>query len=97
MEAETEAMRLQSEYRQKLDEVSAQEKEMQAQLSGRYLRATSPNQGDRLTGCLTQKRPGGRCFESLSETQRLYGWMNSASFPEEQGRQEFIHELTSGR
>ena len=43
-EANAEAARLQGEYRQKLDEVSAQETAMQAQLSGAHLHSTPPNQ-----------------------------------------------------
>ena len=43
-EANAEAARLESEYRQKLDEISAHEKEMQAQLSGDTYAPTSPDQ-----------------------------------------------------
>ena len=93
-EANAEAARLQSEYRQKLDEISAHEKEMQAQLSGDTYALLHQIKGqiDRLCQSEASRRS---LLESLSE---ISGYMADelSDFPEEQERQEFIHELKTG-
>ncbi len=94
VEAEAEATRLQNEYRQKLDEVSAQEREMQAQLSGDTYAQLHQIKGqiDRLCHSEASRRS---LVESLSEISTyMAGELNE--FPEEQERQEFIHELKTG-
>ncbi len=93
-EASTEAARLQSEYRQKLDEISAHEKEMQAQLNvDTYaLLHQIKRQIDRLCHSESSRR---LLLESLSEISTyMAGELNE--FPEEQERQTFIHELKTG-
>ena len=93
-EAEAEAMRLQSEYRQKLDEVSAQEREMQAQLSGNTYALLHQIKGqiDRLSHSEASRRS---LVESLSEIS-TYMTDQLSEFPEEQERQASINELTKG-
>ncbi len=94
MEAETEAMRLQSEYRQKLEEVSAQENEMQAQLSDDTYALLYQIKGqiDRLCHSEASRRS---LLESLSEIS-AYMTDQLNEFPEEQERQASIRELTKG-
>ena len=93
-EAGAEAARLQSEYRQKLDEVSAKESEMQVQLSGdtHALLHQIKGQIDRLCHSEASRRS---LLESLSEIS-AYMADELSDFPEEQERQEFIHELKKG-
>ena len=93
-EASAEAARLESEYRQKLDEVSAHETEMQAQLSGDtyVLLHQIKGQIDRLCHSEASRRS---LLESLSEIS-TYMADELSDFPEEQERQEFIHELKTG-
>ena len=93
-EAQAEAARLQSEYRQKLDEISAKEIEMQAQLSGDTYALLHQIKGqiDRLCHSEASRRS---LLESLSEISTyMAGELNE--FPEEQERQEFIHKLKIG-
>ncbi len=93
-EAQAEATRLQSEYHQKLDEISAHEKEIQAQLSGDTYALLHQIKGqiDRLCHSETSRRS---LLESLSEISTyMAGELND--FPEEQERQAFIHELKKG-
>ena len=93
-EANAEAARLESEYRQKLDEISAHEKEMQAQLSvdTYVLLQQIKGQIDRLCQSEASRRS---LLESLSEISTyMAGELNE--FPEAQERQEFIHELKAG-
>ena len=93
-EAGAEAARLQSEYRQKLDEVSAKESEMQVQLSvdTHALLHQIKGQIDRLCHSEASRRS---LLESLSEIS-TYMADELSNFPEEQERQEFIHELKKG-
>ena len=94
VEAEAEAMRLQNEYRQKLDEISVREKDMQAQLSGdtHALLHQLKGQIDRLCHSEASRRS---LVQSLSEiSAQMADELNE--FPEEQERQEFIHELKTG-
>ena len=93
-EANAEAARLESEYRQKLDEISAHETEMQAQLSGDTYALLHQIKGqiDRLRQSEASRRS---LLESLSEISTyMAGELNE--FPEEQERQTFIHELKTG-
>ena len=93
-EANAEVARLQSEYRQKLDEVSAHETEIQAQLSVDTYALLHQIKGqiDRLCQSEASRRS---LLESLSEISGyMAGELND--FPEEQERQEFIHELKTG-
>ena len=89
-----EAARLENEYRQKLDEISAHETELQAQLSGDTYALLHQIKGqiDRLCQSEASRRS---LLESLSE---ISGYMAGelSDFPEEQERQEFIHELKTG-
>ena len=93
-EAGAEAARLESEYRQKLDETSARETELQAQLSGDTYALLHGVKGqiDRLCQSEASRRS---LLESLSE---ISGYMADelSEFPEEQERQGFIHELKAG-
>ena len=93
-ETNAEVARLQSEYRQKLDEISAHETEMQEQLSvDTYgLFHQIKGQIDRLCQSEASRRS---LLESLSE---ISGYMAGelSDFPEEQERQEFIHKLKAG-
>ena len=93
-ETRAEANRLQSEYRQKLDEVSAHEMEIQAQLSGEThaLLHQIKGQIDRLCHSEPSRRS---LLESLAEI-RAYMASELSEFPEEQERQGFIHELKKG-
>ena len=93
-EANAEAARLQSEYRQKLDEVSAQETAMQAQLSGATYTLLHQIKGqiDRLCHSEASRRS---LLESLSEIS-TYMADELNEFPEEQERQGFIHKLKTG-
>lgn len=94
VEAQAEASRLESEYRQKLDEVSAQEREMQAQFSGDTYALLHGVKGqiDRLCHSEASRRS---LLQSLSEiSTHMAGELGE--FPEEQERQEFIHELKIG-
>ena len=93
-EARAEAARLQSEYRQKLDEVSAHETEMQAQLSVDTYALLHQIKGqiDRLCHSEASRRS---LLESLAEI-RAYMAGELSEFPEEQERQTFIHELRKG-
>ena len=93
-ETQAEAARLETEYRQKLDEVSAHETEMHAQLSGDTYALLHGVKGqiDRLCQSEASRRS---LLESLSEISTyMAGELND--FPEEQERQEFIHELKTG-
>ena len=94
IEAEAEVSRLASEYRQKLDEVSTHETEMQAQLSGDTYALLHQIKGqiDRLCQSEASRRS---LLESLSEIS-TYMAGELSDFPEEQERQEFIHELKTG-
>ena len=93
-EAHAEAVRLESEYRQKLDEISAHETEMQAQLSGDTYALLHQIKGqiDKLCQSEASRRS---LLESLSEIS-TYMASELNDFPEEQERQEFIHELKTG-
>ena len=93
-EAGAEAAHLQSEYRQKLDEISAHETEMQAQLSGDTYTLLHQIKGqiDRLCHSEASRRS---LLESLSEISAyMAGELND--FPEAQEQQAFIHELKKG-
>ena len=93
-ETQAEAARLESEYRQKLDEISAHETETQAQLSvdAYALLQQIKGQIDRLCHSEASRRS---LLESLSEISvYMAGELNE--FPEEQERQGFIHELKEG-
>ena len=94
VEAQAEASRLESEYRKKLEEVSAQEKEMQVQLSDDTYALLHKIKGqiDRLSHSEASRRS---LLESLSELS-AYMAGELSEFPEEQERQEFIHELKTG-
>ena len=93
-EANAEAARLENKYRQKLDEISAQEMELQAQLSGDTYALLHGVKGqiDRLCQSEASRRS---LLKSLSE---ISGYMADelSDFPEAQERQEFIHELKTG-
>ena len=93
-DTQAEAARLESEYRKKLDEISAQETEMQAQLSGDTYALLHQIKGqiDRLCHSEASRRS---LLESLSEIS-TYMADEISDFPEEQERQEFIHELKAG-
>ena len=93
-EAQAEAARLESEYRQKLDEISAQETDMPAQLSVDTYALLHQIKGqiDRLCHSEASRRS---LLESLSEISvYMAGELNE--FPEEQERQASIHELKTG-
>ena len=93
-EAQAEAARLESEYRQKLDEISAQETDMQAQLSVDTYALLHQIKGqiDRLCHSEASRRS---LLESLSEiSTQMAGELSE--FPEEQERQACIHELKKG-
>ena len=93
-EAQAEAARLESEYRQKLDEISAQETDMQAQPSVDTYALLHQIKGqiDRLCHSEASRRS---LLESLSEiSTQMAGELSE--FPEEQERQTFIHELQKG-
>ena len=93
-EAQAEAARIESEYRQKLDEISAQETDMQAQLSVDTYALLHQIKGqiDRLCHSEGSRRS---LLESLSEISvYMAGELNE--FPEEQERQASIHELKTG-
>ena len=93
-ETQAEAARLESEYRQKLDKISAQETETQAQLSVDTYALLQQIKGqiDRLCHSEGSRRS---LLESLSEISvYMAGELNE--FPEEQERQEIIHELKEG-
>ena len=93
-EAGAEAAHLQSEYRQKLDEISAHETEMQAQLSGDTYTLLHQIKGqiDRLCHSEASRRS---LLESLSEISAyMAGELND--FPEAQEQQAFIHKLKKG-
>ena len=94
-ETQAEAARLESEYRQKLDKISAQETETQAQLSVDTYALLQQIKGqiDRLCHSEASRRS---LLESLSEISvYMAGELNE--FPEEQERQASIHELKDGR
>ena len=94
IETQAEAARLESEYRQKLDEISAQETDMQAQLSVDTYALLHQIKGqiDRLCHSEASRRS---LLESLSEiSTQMAGELSE--FPEEQERQGFIHELQKG-
>jgi DNA mismatch repair protein MutS2 len=93
-EAQAEAARLENEYRQKLDEISAQETDMQSQLSVDTYALLHQIKGqiDRLCHSEASRRS---LLESLSEISvYMAGELNE--FPEEQERQASIHELKTG-
>ena len=93
-ETQAEAARLESEYRQKLDKISAQETETQAQLSVDTYALLQQIKGqiDRLCHSEGSRRS---LLESLSEISvYMAGELNE--FPEEQERQGIIHELKEG-
>ena len=93
-EAQAEAARLESEYRQKLDEISAQETDMQSQLSVDTYALLHQIKGqiDRLCHSEASRRS---LLESLSEISTQMA-SELSEFPEEQERQGFIHELQKG-
>ncbi len=94
IEMQAEVAHLESEYRQKLDEVSAKETEMQVQLSVDTYALLHHIKGqiDRLCQSEGSRRS---LLQSLSEiSTQMAGELNE--FPEEQERQEFIHELKRG-
>ena len=93
-ETQAEAARLESEYRQKLDKISAQETETQAQLSVDTYALLQQIKGqiDRLCHSEGSRRS---LLESLSEIS-VYMAAELSEFPEEQERQGFIHELKEG-
>ena len=93
-EAQAEAARLGSEYRQKLDKISAQETEMQAQLSVDTYALLHQIKGqiDRLCHSEASRRS---LLESLSEISTQMA-SELSEFPEEQERQAVIHELKKG-
>ena len=93
-EAKVEVSRLQSEYRQKLDELSAHETEMDAQLSGDAYAILHDIKGqiDRLCNTELSRRSLLKSLDEISAY--MAGELNE--FPEEQERQEFIHELKKG-
>ena len=93
-ETQAEAARLESEYRQKLDEISAHETETQAQLSVDTYALLQQIKGqiDRLCHSEASRRS---LLESLSEIS-TYMAAELSEFPEEQERQGFIHELKEG-
>ena len=93
-ETQAEAARIESEYRQKLDKISAHETETQAQLSVDTYALLQQIKGqiDRLCHSEASRRS---LLESLSEISvYMAGELNE--FPEEQERQGFIHELKEG-
>ena len=93
-EAQAEAARLESEYRQKLDEISAQETDMQSQLSVDTYALLHQIKGqiDRLCHSEASRRS---LLESLSEISvYMAGELNE--FPEDQEQQASIHELKTG-
>ena len=93
-DAQAEAAHLESEYRQKLDEVSARDTELQAQLSVDTYALLHQIKGqiDRLCQSEASRRS---LLESLSEiSTHMAGEL--IDFPEEQERQAFIHELKTG-
>ena len=93
-ETQAEAARIESEYRQKLDEISVQETETQAQLSVDTYALLHQIKGqiDRLCHSEGSRRS---LLESLTEiSTHMAGELNE--FPEEQERQASIHELKTG-
>ena len=93
-ETQAEAARIESEYRQKLDKISAQETEMQAQPSVDTYALLHQIKGqiDRLCHSEASRRS---LLESLSEiSTQMAGELSE--FPEEQERQAVIHELQKG-
>ena len=93
-ETQAEAARIESEYRQKLDEISTHETEMQAQLSVDTYALLHQIKGqiDRLCHSEASRRS---LLESLSEISvYMAGELNE--FPEDQERQASIHELKTG-
>ena len=93
-ETQAEAARIESEYRQKLDKISAQETETQAQLSVDTYALLQQIKGqiDRLCHSEGSRRS---LLESLSEIS-TYMAAELSEFSEEQERQGFIHELKEG-
>ena len=94
IETQAEAARIESEYRQKLDKISAQETDMQAQLSVDTYALLHQIKGqiDRLCHSEGSRRS---LLESLSEISvYMAGELNE--FPEEQERQTSIHKLQKG-
>ena len=94
IETQAEAARIESEYRQKLGKISAQETDMQAQLSVDTYALLHQIKGqiDRLCHSEASRRS---LLESLSEISvYMAGELNE--FPEEQERQASIHELKTG-
>ena len=93
-ETQAEAARIESEYRQKLDKISAHETETQAQLSVDTYALLQQIKGqiDRLCHSEGSRRS---LLESLSEIS-VYMAAELSEFPEEQERQGFIHELKEG-
>ena len=93
-EAQAEAARLENEYRQKLDEISAQETDMQSQLSVDTYALLHQIKGqiDRLCHSEASRQS---LLESLSEISTQMA-SELSEFPEEQERQASIHELKTG-
>ena len=93
-EAQVEAARLENEYRQKLNELSVHETELQAQLSGDTYTLLHQIKGqiDRLCQSEASRRS---LLKSLSEIS-TYMADELSEFPEEQERKAFIHELKTG-
>ena len=93
-EAQAEAARLENEYRQKLDEISAQETDMQSQLSVDTYALLHQIKGqiDRLCHSEASRQS---LLESLSEISTQMA-SELSEFPEEQERQASIHELQKG-
>lgn len=92
--AQAEADRLENEYRQKLAEVSAKEKGMQAQLSVDTYALLHQTKGqiDRLCHSEASRRS---LLKSLTEIS-VYMAEELSEFPEQQERQAFIHDLKVG-
>ncbi|MCZ6679564.1 MAG: endonuclease MutS2 [Candidatus Poribacteria bacterium] len=93
-QAKVEALRLESEYRQKLDDLSAQETEMRQQLSE-----------DAYTTLRTIKGQVDRLRKAEASRKSLLGSLDEISaamaeklgeLPEEKQRLEFIHRLKTG-
>ena len=94
IEAQSEAAHLESEYRKKLAEVSAKEKELQAQLNVDTYALLHQIKGqiDRLCHSEASRHS---LIESLAEIS-VYMAGELSEFPESQERQAFIHEMKVG-
>lgn len=92
-QAKAEALRLEHEYRKKLDELAKQETEMREQLHKNAFTALRTTKGriDRLRGA--QASP--KLLKSLHEIS-IYMSDKLKEFPEEKQQREFIHKLKTG-